>query len=150
MLRDQGGASPVNSAAAKWPISTQSSFSTPLMVLGDDTTLHVRVDIDENDAWKFRPCAAAVATLRGNPEIKTSLQYVRTDPDVVPKVLLTGDTTQRTDTRVLQVVYSFDPKSLPLYVGQQMDVFIEAAGSNSALQPKQTAGSCKDASERKP
>ena len=125
-------------------------LSTPLMVLGDDTTLHVRADIDENDAWKFRPCAPAVASMRGNPDIKTPLRYVRTDPDVVPKVLLTGDTTQRTDTRVLQVVYSFDPKSLPLYVGQQMDVVIEAAGSNAAAQPKQAAGSCKDLSERKP
>src|SRR5216683_6725059 len=28
-------------------------LSTPLMLLGDDTSLHVRVDIDENDAWKF-------------------------------------------------------------------------------------------------
>src|SRR6266481_2567662 len=125
-------------------------LSTPLMLLGDDTSLHVRVDIDENDAWKFRPCAAAVASVRGNPDIKTPLQYVRTDPDVVPKVLLTGDTTQRTDTRVLQIVYSFDPKTLPLYVGQQMDVFIEAAGNNTAAQPKQATGSCKDVSERKP
>src|ERR1700676_1037432 len=125
-------------------------LGTPLMLLGDDTNLHVRVDIDENDAWRFQPCAGAVASVRGNPDIKTPLQYVRTDPDVVPKVLLTGDTTQRTDTRVLQVVYSFDPKSLPLYVGQQMDVFIEAAGSNTAAQPKQTAGSCQDVNERKP
>jgi HlyD family secretion protein len=120
------------------------------MLLGDDTNLHVRVDIDENDAWRFRPCAGAVASARGNPDIKTPLQYVRTDPDVVPKVLLTGDTTQRTDARVLQVVYSFDPKSLPLYVGQQMDVFIEAAGSNTAAQPKQAIGSCQDVNERKP
>jgi multidrug efflux pump subunit AcrA (membrane-fusion protein) len=125
-------------------------LSTPLILLGDDTSLHVRVDIDENDAWKFRPCAPAAASVRGNPDIKTPLQYVRTDPDVVPKVLLTGDTTQRTDTRVLQVVYSFDPKSLPLYVGQQMDVFIEAARNNTAPQPKQSPGSCKDVSERKP
>jgi len=125
-------------------------LGTPLMLLGDDTNLHVRVDIDENDAWRFRPCAGAVASVRGNPDIKTRLQYVRTDPDVVPKVLLTGDTTQRTDARVLQVVYSFDPKSLPLYVGQQMDVFIEAAGSNTAAQPKQAIGSCQDVNERKP
>jgi multidrug resistance efflux pump len=99
---------------------------TPLMLLGDDSKLHVRVDVDENDAWRLQPCAAAVASLRGNPEIKTQLQYVRTEPDVIPKASLTGDTTQRTDTRVLQVVYSFDPSSLALYVGQQMDVFIEA------------------------
>jgi HlyD family secretion protein len=112
-------------------------LSTPLMVLGDDTTLHVRVDIDENDAWKFQPCASAVASVRGNPELKATLQYVRTDPDVIPKVLLTGDATQRTDTRVLQLVYSFDPSSLPVYVGQLTDVFIEApsVSANSARTP---------------
>src|SRR5260370_29809616 len=37
------------------------SLSTPLMLLGDDTQLHVRVDIDANDAWRFQPCAPALA-----------------------------------------------------------------------------------------
>jgi len=41
-------------------------------------------------------------------------------------VSLTGQGTERTDTRVLQVIYSFDPAALPVYVGQQVDVFIEA------------------------
>jgi HlyD family secretion protein len=111
--------------------------STPLMLLGDDTRLHVRVDIDENDAWRFQPCASAVTSVRGNPALKTPLQYVRTDPDVIPKVMLTGDTTQRTDTRVLQVIYSFDPGSLPVYVGQLTDVFIEASpvSVNTAQAP---------------
>jgi hypothetical protein len=27
---------------------------------------------------------------------------------------------------VLQVLYAFDPKDLPVYVGQQMDVYISA------------------------
>jgi HlyD family secretion protein len=120
-------------------------LSTPLMLLGDDTRLHVRVDIDETDAWRFEACAPAVASVRGNPEIKTQLQYVRTDPDVIPKTLLTGDTTQRTDTRVLQVIYSFDPASLPLYVGQLMDVFIEAAPiSGTTSRPQHPAGPCGD------
>ena len=44
----------------------------------------------------------------------------------MPKVSLTGQSTERTDTRVLQAIYSFDPAALPVYVGQQMDVFIEA------------------------
>ena len=126
-------------------------LTTPLMLLGDDTSLHVRVDIDENDAWKFQPCARAVASVRGNPDIRASLQYVRTDPDVVPKVLLTGDTTQRTDTRVLQVVYSFDPKSLPLYVGQLMDVFIEVAPtSDTAARSRPPTGPCVDPASETP
>jgi len=102
------------------------SLSTPLMLLGDDTQLHVRVDIDENDAWRFQPCAAAMAFVRGHPDLKAPVRYERTEPDVVPRTLLTGDSTQRTDTRVLQVIYSFDRGALPVYVGQQMDVFIEA------------------------
>jgi HlyD family secretion protein len=118
-------------------------LSTPLMLLGDDTRLHVRVEIDETDAWKFQPCAPAVASVRGNPEIKTPLQYVRTDPDVIPQTLLTGDTTQRTDSRVLQVIYSFDPAALPLYVGQLMDVFIEAAPAGGAISgPQRPAAPC--------
>lgn len=101
-------------------------LSTPLMLLGNDTILHVRVDIDESDAWRFRPDAPTVAYVRGNANEKTALAYVRTDPDVVPQALLTGDALQRTDTRVLQVIYRFDRSSLPAYVGQLMDVFIEA------------------------
>ena len=85
--------------------------------------------------------------MRGNPEIKTPLQYVRTDPSVIPQVTLTGDATHRTDTRVLQVIYSFDPASLSLYVGQLMEVFIEAApigGTTSG--PQHAAGPCVDPS----
>ena len=122
-------------------------LSTPLLLLGDDSKLHVRVDVDESDVWRFQSCAPAVASVRGNPQIKTPLQYVRTDPDVIPRTTLTGDSTQRTDTRVLQVIYSFDPASLPLYVGQLMDVFIEAApvgGTPSGSQ--HPAGPCSDLS----
>jgi len=127
-----------------------SVLSTPLMLLGDDTRLHVRVDIDENDAWRFLPCASAVASVRGNPDLKTPLQYARTDPDVIPKVLLTGDSTQRTDTRVLQVIYSFDRGSLPLYVGQLMDVFIEAPSVGTARPSMQQRSSgCGDDKDKK-
>ncbi len=45
---------------------------------------------------------------------------------MVPKRSLTGDSAERVDTRVLQALYSFDPAKLPAYVGQQMDVYIEA------------------------
>ncbi|MDQ6869764.1 MAG: efflux RND transporter periplasmic adaptor subunit [Pseudomonadota bacterium] len=101
-------------------------LSTPLMLLGDDTRLHVRVDLDENDAWRVQPSAPALAFVRSNPDLKTALQFERIEPYVVPKVSLTGASTERTDMRVLQVIYSFDPAALPVYVGQQVDVFIEA------------------------
>jgi hypothetical protein len=73
-----------------------------------------------------RPNAAAVATVRGNANLKTKLSFVRFEPYVLPKKSLTGDNTERVDTRVLQVIYRVDDNKLPLFVGQQMDVFIDA------------------------
>lgn len=101
-------------------------LSTPLMLLGNLDLLYVRVDIDENDAWRFKPETKAVAAMRGNRDLKTALQFVRVEPFVTAKKSLTGSSTERVDTRVLQVLYSFPRRVLPAYVGQQMDVFIEA------------------------
>lgn len=98
----------------------------PLVMLGNIDRLHVRVDIDEYDIPRFRAGQAAVAVPRGNLQQRYPLDFVRVEPFVVPKKSLTGDNTERVDTRVLQVIYEFDPTGLPpLYVGQQVEVFID-------------------------
>jgi multidrug resistance efflux pump len=95
------------------------------MLLGDTSTLQLRADVDEDSAWRVRPGAAATAYIkgtRGNPIPRT---FVRVEPDILPKKSLTGESTERVDTRVLQVIYTFDLPKTPVYVGQQMDVFID-------------------------
>jgi hypothetical protein len=67
-----------------------------------------------------------VGRLRGNADLKTPLSFVRFEPFVVPKRSLTGDSTERVDTRVLQVLYKVERDDLPLFVGEQLDVFIDA------------------------
>jgi hypothetical protein len=52
---------------------------------------------------------------------------------------LTGDTTERVDTRVLQAIYEFAPSAFPAFVGQQVDVFI-AAPSRAAATSSPTSG----------
>ena len=66
-----------------------------------------------------RTCAAT-------PTSRRPCSFVRFEPFVVPKRSLTGDSTERVDTRVLQVIYRVERDDLPLFVGQQLDVFIEA------------------------
>ena len=107
-------------------------LSPPLMLLGNLDRLYVRVNIDENDAWRFRPQTRAAASMRGNRDLRTDLTFVRVEPFVTPKQSLTGSSTERVDTRVLQVLYSFDRNALPAYVGQQMDVFIETPDEEGA------------------
>jgi multidrug resistance efflux pump len=106
-------------------------LTTPLMLIGNTDVLHVRVDIDENDAWRFRPGAKARIHLRGNAQFSADVRFVRVEPYVIPKRSLTGDSAERVDTRVLQVLYAFNKGELPAYVGQQVDVFVEA-------QPRET------------
>ena len=88
----------------------------------------MRVDIDEQDLPYFLASAQAVATLKGRPQVRFPLTYFDTEPYVIPKQSLTGSNTERVDTRVLQVLYALPEKTdIPLYIGQQMDIYIEAA-----------------------
>jgi HlyD family secretion protein len=102
----------------------------PPFVLGNLGELHVRVDIDENDIPRFRTDRPARAVLRGAPGRELPLNFMRVEPYVIPKKSLTGDNTERVDTRVLQVIYAIAGSPSAggvVFVGQQVDVFIELA-----------------------
>jgi multidrug efflux pump subunit AcrA (membrane-fusion protein) len=109
-------------------------LNEPLMILGSVTPFHVRVDVDEHDSWRVRSGAAAVGSPRGNGSLKIPLEFVRFEPYVIPKKSLTGDSTERVDTRVLEVIYRVKDQNAPLNVGQQMDVYIEAPMMASPVQ----------------
>jgi multidrug resistance efflux pump len=117
-------------------------LSEPLMILGSVTPLHVRVDVDEHDAWRVRGGAPAAASPRGNGSIRIPLEFVRFEPYVIPKKSLTGDSTERVDTRVLQVIYRVKDQNASLYVGQQMDVYIKTPDAVNPLRQgsESTAG----------
>jgi HlyD family secretion protein len=101
------------------------ALADPLIILGNVRPLYVRVDVDEHEAARVRPQAPAIAALRGDATIRTPLRFVRIEPLVVPKRSLTGDSAERVDTRVLQVLYEIQRPDPRFFVGQQMDVFIE-------------------------
>lgn len=104
-----------------------ATAGTAIIVLGDTTRKHVRVDIDEHDIPRFSKDAAAEGIVRGESGFRYTLKFVYLEPYVIPKRSLTGDNRERVDTRVLQALYVITNESAehPVYVGQQMDVFIE-------------------------
>ncbi len=109
--------------------------SRTLVLLGNVHRLHVRVDVDEHDIPRFSPGTPARAVLRGDQKKEFRLKFVRVEPYVVPKRSLTGDNTERVDTRVLQVIYALEPGAERVYVGQLLDVFIDAGEEKSAPSP---------------
>ncbi|MCI0381742.1 MAG: biotin/lipoyl-binding protein [Chlamydiae bacterium] len=104
-------------------------FRDPLILFGAVNPVHMRIDVDEDDAWRVFSGAQAIAYVRGNSSICIPLEFVRIDPYIIPKRSLTGDDLERVDTRVLQLIYRFQKKDLPVYLGQLMDIFIEAKPS---------------------
>lgn len=98
----------------------------PLIMFGPVCPSHVRINIDEDDAWRYQKGAPATAFVRGNSSIRFPLKFVRIDPLLIPKQSLTGATEERVDTRVLQVIYAFECDHLPVYNGQILDIFIES------------------------
>ena len=101
------------------------AVTQPLIVMGRTDPMHVRIDIDEADISRYRPGARAMASLRGDAVRKLHLSFVRVEPLVVPKRALSGLTTERVDTRVMQLIYAIVEDGMAILPGQQVDVLIE-------------------------
>jgi multidrug efflux pump subunit AcrA (membrane-fusion protein) len=117
----------INILPGEYSPTNVNTTTTPVMLLGKVDGMQIRIDIDETEAWRFKKGSNAIAYVRGNSDIKMDLKFNHVEPFVLPKTSLTGNATERVDTRVLQVVYEFNPIGLPIYVGQQVDVYIEDA-----------------------
>ncbi|MDX1966802.1 MAG: efflux RND transporter periplasmic adaptor subunit [Planctomycetaceae bacterium] len=120
---------PIDGAVLKVDVRPGEYVGTPpgqpLIVLGDTQVLHVRVDIDEQDLPRFRPGLPGKGFVRGDAQTALAMSFVRVEPYVEPKRSLTNKGNERVDTRVLQVIYALEPGEQTVYVGQQIDVFLD-------------------------
>ena len=99
----------------------------PALLIGRNE-LQIRADIDEDNASRFSKEMPARAYIKGRRDVEIALRFSRIEPYIVPKKSLTGESGERVDTRVLQLIYRFDrPLGAAIYAGQQMDVFLDAA-----------------------
>ncbi len=100
--------------------------TVPPLVLGNIDEVQVRADVDEQIAPRIKPGKRALGYLKGDTQHPIPMEFVRIEPFVIPKRSLTGASTERVDTRVLQVIFAFPSQpGRPVYVGQQMDLYIE-------------------------
>jgi multidrug efflux pump subunit AcrA (membrane-fusion protein) len=101
--------------------------SRPALIIGDLSRLAVRAQVDEEDIALVAPDSKAIAKTRGARQEDVELRLVRIEPFARPKSDLGGSNIERTDTRVIDVVFEvIKPAKGPLFPGQAVDVFIEA------------------------
>jgi RND family efflux transporter MFP subunit len=120
----------VNVRAGEYASPTSA---VPPIVVGHIDEVQIRADVDEQLAPRVKPGQKAVGYLKGDAAHPINLEFIRIEPFVVPKVSLTGGSTERVDTRVLQVIYAFPNTSeQSVYVGQQMDVYLQETSEKPA------------------
>lgn len=111
-------------------VSTMGGNSEPFIRMGETRPLHIRIDIDEDDATRLALGKPAIVSPRGAAERRFEAVFVRAEPLVVPKRSLTNSAQERVDVRVLQVIYALPEKARGTFrVGQQVDAFIPATGA---------------------
>lgn len=106
--------------------------SRPALVLGDLSTIHVRAQVDEEDIGLLQRARSTSQTLRVAGRLRGAvveefdLSLVRIEPFARPKTNLTSGTTERVDTRVVDVIFAVS--TMPpsgLLPGQAVDVFVD-------------------------
>jgi len=111
-------------------VSTQGGGnSTPFIEMGETRPLHVRIDIDEDQAPFVAFEQAATVSPRGAADRQVKASFVRAEPQIVPKRSLTNSAQERVDVRVLQIIYALPETNGLFRVGQQVDAFIPARGA---------------------
>ena len=108
--------------------------SQSFIEMGETRPLHIRVDIDEEQAPRVALGEPATVSPRGAADRQVKARFVRAEPQVVPKRSLTNSAAERVDVRVLQIIYELPEVDGLFRVGQQIDAFIPARNSGG-VQP---------------
>lgn len=118
MLSDCQILSPISGRVLSVPIHS-GEYVEPAMeksiILGSEDPLYLQVRIDDQDAWRVTPQKnlRALAIHRANPKIQFILDFVSAKPCL--------------NENKLELVFSFEKGKAPIYLEQQLDVYIEAA-----------------------
>jgi len=91
--------------------------------------------VDEHDAWRVRGGALAAASPRGNGSIRIPLEFVPLRALCDPKTVAHRDSTERVDTRVLQVIYRVKDQNASLYVDNKW-TFTSDSGRGEPVAPR--------------
>jgi HlyD family secretion protein len=99
---------------------------TPILQIGDKSSLRVRAEIDETDIGRLAVGQRAAITADAYPGERFGGTVARIAPRMGKKRVYTDDPTEKLDTKVLEALIDLDP-TVRLPVGLRVDVRIEAA-----------------------
>lgn len=111
-------------------VSNSSTVPDPIVTIGDNTVLRVRVDVDETEVAKVKVGEPAYVTADAYGVRKFPGHVVRVGNELGRKNVRTDEPTEKVDTKILETLVQLDPgANLP--VGLRVDAYVET-GSEPA------------------
>jgi len=116
-------------------VTNSSTSPDPLVTLGDEKVLRVRMDVDENDVAKVHLGDRAYVTADAYGAWHLCGHVVRIGKEMGPKNLRTDEPTERVDKKILETLIQLD-EGHELPVGLRVDSFILVSQSSAASPPR--------------
>ena len=104
-------------------VSNSSTVPDPIVTIGDNSVLRVRVDVDETEVAKVRVGQSAYVTADAYGARKFTGRVVRVGNELGRKNIRTDEPTEKVDTKILETLVELDPGS-NLPDGLRVDAYI--------------------------
>lgn len=105
-------------------VSNSSTVPDPIVTIGDNSVLRVRVDVDETEVAKVKVGQTAYVTADAYGPQKFPGHVVRVGNELGRKNIRTDEPTERVDTKILETLVQLDPGAR-LPVGLRVDAYIK-------------------------
>jgi len=105
--------------------SVSTQFDSPVITMADDSTLRVRLDVDESDVSKLRVGQQAYVTAEAYGTHRFRGHVMRVGRILGKKNIRTDEPSEHVDTKILETLVELDAgQQLPL--GLRVDSFVES------------------------
>ncbi len=105
------------------------NFPSPILRFGNTRRLRVRVEVNEQDAFRAKEGMEGEFTTFGANKPNGRLTLKTILPSFAPRRLFEPDSTARMDTRTIQVLCELQNGSAPVFSGQRVTVIFPASGN---------------------
>jgi HlyD family secretion protein len=110
--------------------SVSTQFDSPVITMADDSTLRVRLDVDERDVSKLRAGQRAYVTAEAYGTYKFEGRVIRVGRILGKKNVRTDEPSEHVDTKILETLVELEPGArLPL--GLRVDSYVTIGEAKS-------------------
>ena len=115
-------------------VSNSSTVPDPIVTIGDNSVLRVRVDVDETEVALVRVGQPAYVTADAYGKQRFTGHVVRVGNELGRKNIRTDEPTEKVDTKILETLVQLDP-GIQLPVGLRVDAYIKTDQDVASNRP---------------